>query len=72
MKGFTRHLYFWVLVGIVLGVIVGWLWPDQGAAADAFRASSLKPLGDGFINVVKMLIIAPVIFLTLSYSASAP
>ena len=64
MKSLTRHLYFWVLVGIILGVMVGWLWPDQGAAADAFKASSLKPLGDAFINVVKMLI-SPVIFLTV-------
>jgi aerobic C4-dicarboxylate transport protein len=64
VKSLTRHLYFWVLVGIILGVIVGWLWPDQGAAADAFKASSLKPLGDAFINVVKMLI-SPVIFLTV-------
>jgi len=64
MKGFTRHLYFWVLLGIFLGGIVGWLWPDQGAAPDAFRASSLKPLGDAFINIVKMLI-SPVIFLTV-------
>jgi len=64
MKNFTRHLYFWVLVGIVLGVIVGAAWPDQGAAADAFKASSLKPLGDGFIALIKMLI-SPVIFLTV-------
>jgi aerobic C4-dicarboxylate transport protein len=56
MQRFTKHLYFWVLVGIFLGGLVGWLWPDQGAA--------LKPLGDGFINLVKMLI-SPVIFLTV-------
>ena len=51
-----RALYFWVLVGIALGVLVGWLWPDLGKA--------LKPLGDGFIGLVKM-IITPVIFLTI-------
>jgi aerobic C4-dicarboxylate transport protein len=45
-----------VLVGIVLGVLVGWLWPETGRA--------LKPLGDGFIKLVKM-IITPVIFLTV-------
>ena len=65
MKALTRHLYFWVLIGIVLGAIGGWIWPDQGAAPDAFRASSLKVLGDGFINLVKMLI-SPVIFLTVA------
>ena len=51
-----RSLYFQVLVGIALGVLVGWLWPETGQA--------LKPLGDGFIKLVKM-IIAPVIFLTV-------
>ena len=70
MKGLTRHLYFWVLVGILLGGFAGWIWPDidpvtgKAVAADAFKASSLKPLGDGFINLVKMLI-SPVIFLTV-------
>jgi aerobic C4-dicarboxylate transport protein len=57
-------LYFWVLVGIALGVLVGATYPDAGAAPGAFKASSLKPLGDGFIALVKMLI-APVIFLTV-------
>jgi aerobic C4-dicarboxylate transport protein len=51
-----RHLYVQVLVAIALGTLVGWLWPETGAA--------LKPLGDGFIKLVKM-IIAPVIFLTV-------
>ena len=51
-----RHLYAQVLVAIVAGALIGHLWPDTGAA--------LKPLGDGFIKLVKM-IIAPVIFLTL-------
>ncbi len=53
---FWRSLYAQVLVAIVLGVLVGWLAPDIGA--------SLKPLGDAFIKLVKM-IIAPVIFLTV-------
>ena len=55
-RPFWRSLYFQVLVGIALGVLVGWLWPDAGKA--------LKPLGDGFIKLVKM-IITPVIFLTV-------
>ena len=50
------HLYLQVLAAIVLGALVGHFWPDTGAA--------LKPLGDGFIKLVKM-VIAPVIFLTL-------
>ncbi|MDB5707850.1 MAG: dicarboxylate/amino acid:cation symporter [Sphingomonas bacterium] len=52
-----RHLYVQVLVAILLGVTVGHFWPDTGAA--------LKPVGDGFINLVKM-VIAPVIFLSVA------
>lgn len=51
-----RHLYVQVLVAIVLGSLVGIVWPHAG--------ESLKPLGDGFIAIVKM-VISPVIFLTL-------
>ncbi|WP_326524032.1 dicarboxylate/amino acid:cation symporter [Sphingomonas sp.] len=51
-----RHLYFQVLVAIAAGVTLGHFWPETGAA--------LKPLGDGFIKLVKM-VIAPVIFLTV-------
>lgn len=64
MKGLTRHLYFWVLLGILCGGVLGWLFPDLGAPPEAFKASSLKPLGDAFIALVKMLI-SPVIFLTV-------
>ncbi|HVF36425.1 MAG TPA: dicarboxylate/amino acid:cation symporter [Sphingomicrobium sp.] len=51
-----RHLYLQVLVAILLGILVGHFAPPTGEA--------LKPLGDGFIKLVKM-IIAPVIFLTI-------
>lgn len=54
---FYRHLYVQVLSAIALGALVGHLYPAFGA--------SLKPLGDGFIALVKM-IIAPVIFLTVA------
>ena len=53
---FYRNLYFQVIVAIVLGVLLGHFEPQYGAA--------LKPLGDAFIKLVKM-IIAPVIFLTI-------
>ena len=56
-KPFYRQLYFQVLTAIALGVTVGHFWPDIGA--------SLKPLGDAFVKLVKM-IIAPVIFLTVT------
>lgn len=55
-KPFWKTLYFQVLVAIALGILAGWLFPDFGRA--------LKPLGDGFIKLVKM-IITPVIFLTV-------
>ena len=51
-----KNLYVQVLIAVALGVLVGWQWPDVGA--------SLKPVGDGFIRLVKM-IITPVIFLTV-------
>jgi aerobic C4-dicarboxylate transport protein len=54
---FYRHLYFQVIVAIVAGMLVGHYYPDFGA--------SLKPFGDAFIKLVKM-IIAPVIFLTVA------
>ena len=54
---FYRMLYVQVLAAIVLGAVLGHFYPDLG--------SSLKPLGDGFIKLVKM-IIAPVIFLTVA------
>jgi aerobic C4-dicarboxylate transport protein len=55
-KPWYRHLYVQVLVAILLGVAIGHFWPATGEA--------LKPLGDGFIKLIKM-IIAPVIFLTI-------
>jgi aerobic C4-dicarboxylate transport protein len=55
-KPFYRHLYAQVLAAIILGALLGHVWPAGGEA--------LKPLGDGFIKLVKM-IIAPVIFLTV-------
>ena len=56
-KPLYTQLYVQVLAAIVLGAILGHFYPEVGA--------SLKPLGDGFIKLVKM-IIAPVIFLTVA------
>jgi len=53
---FWRTLYFWVLLAIAAGVLVGWSLPWLGVA--------LKPLGDGFVKLVRM-IITPVVFLTV-------
>ena len=51
-----RHLYVQVLVAIVLGVLLGHYEPELG--------EKMKPLGDGFIKLIKMLI-APIIFATV-------
>jgi aerobic C4-dicarboxylate transport protein len=56
MKRLTQHLYFWVLIAIISGGLFGYF--------DPARAVKLKPLGDGFIALVKMLI-SPVIFCTV-------
>lgn len=55
-KKIYQHLYFQVLTAISIGVCVGHFYPETGAA--------MKPLGDGFIKLIKM-IIAPIIFCTV-------
>jgi len=55
-KPFYKILYVQVLFAIVLGVLLGVFYPELGTA--------MKPLGDGFIKLIKM-IIAPVIFCTV-------
>ena len=55
-KPLYKSLYFQVIVAIVIGVLLGHFFPDTGAA--------MKPLGDGFIKLIKM-IIAPIIFCTV-------
>jgi aerobic C4-dicarboxylate transport protein len=55
-KPLYRSLYFQVIVAIVAGVLTGHFFPETGAA--------MKPLGDGFIKLIKM-IIAPIIFCTV-------
>ncbi|WP_075258633.1 dicarboxylate/amino acid:cation symporter [Herbaspirillum camelliae] len=51
-----KSLYFQVLVAIVIGITLGHFYPSTGEA--------MKPLGDGFVKLIKM-IIAPVIFCTV-------
>lgn len=57
-----RILYVQVLLAVALGITVGWLKPEFGA--------SLKPLGDGFIKLVKMMI-APIIFCTVVHGIAS-
>jgi aerobic C4-dicarboxylate transport protein len=54
--GFLPSLYVQVLIAIVVGVTLGHFWPEAGQA--------MKPLGDGFIKLIRMLI-APIIFCTV-------
>jgi aerobic C4-dicarboxylate transport protein len=51
-----RSLYVQVITAVVIGVLLGHFYPDTGAA--------MKPLGDGFIKLIKMMI-APIIFCTV-------
>jgi aerobic C4-dicarboxylate transport protein len=55
-KRYLGELYVQVLIGIVIGVAVGFLWPDIGA--------SLQPIANGFIKLIKMLL-GPIIFGTV-------
>lgn len=56
-KPFYKVLYIQVLIAIVAGIALGYFYPSFGEL--------MKPLGDGFIQLVKM-IIAPVIFITVT------
>ncbi len=57
-----RILYVQVLIAVALGIAIGHFWPEAG--------KSLKPLGDGFIKLVKM-IIAPIIFCTVVHGIAS-
>src|SRR3954468_7628230 len=61
-KKIYHHLYFQVLCAIILGVLVGYFYPEFGA--------SLKWLGDLFIKMIKMLI-APIIFCTVVHGIAS-
>jgi aerobic C4-dicarboxylate transport protein len=55
-KSLYKSLYFQVIVAIVIGILIGHFYPETGAA--------MKPLGDGFIKLIKM-VITPIIFCTI-------
>jgi len=52
-KSIFKQLYFYVLLSIVLGILTGHYFPEI--------AVSMKPLGDGFIKIIKMMI-GPIVF----------
>ncbi|MFI8895511.1 C4-dicarboxylate transporter DctA [Streptomyces paradoxus] len=55
-KPWYRQLYVQVLVAIVVGIVLGWRWPDLG--------TSMEPIGTTFVTAMKMLI-GPIVFLTI-------
>src|SRR4051812_46702022 len=55
-KPLYTHLYFQVLTAIVIGILLGYFYPKLG--------EQMKPFGDAFIKMIKMLI-APIIFCTV-------
>src|SRR5215475_8575303 len=55
-------LYIQVLIAIAVGVLVGYFFPDAGKA--------MKPLGDGFIALIRMMI-APLIFCTVVHGIAS-
>jgi aerobic C4-dicarboxylate transport protein len=61
-KPWYAILYVQVLIAIAIGVFIGHFFPDAGKA--------LKPLGDGFIALIKMMI-APIIFCTVVHGISS-
>ncbi len=56
MRRLFSTLYFQVLVGIIIGGLIGYFFPHFG--------TTLKPFGDGFIKLIKMLL-GPIVFLTV-------
>ncbi|MER2371709.1 dicarboxylate/amino acid:cation symporter [Photorhabdus laumondii] len=55
-KNLLKSLYFQVLLAITIGILLGYFYPELG--------TEMKPLGDGFVKLIKM-VIAPVIFCTV-------
>jgi len=61
-RSWYKHLSVQILLAMILGVMVGHVWPE--------RADALKPLGDLFIKLVRMLV-APIIFCTVVHGIAS-
>src|ERR671938_258639 len=61
-KPWYRHLYFQVIIAIIIGAFLGHFWPAVGA--------SMKPFGDAFIAAIRM-VIAPIIFCTVVHGIAS-
>ena len=70
-KRIYQQLYFWVLIGMILGVLVGYFLPETKplrfhvfGSNYTFSGANLKPFSDAFIRLIRMMI-APIIFTTV-------
>src|SRR6476620_2454579 len=70
-KRIYQQLYFWVLIGMILGVLVGYFLPEKKplrfhvfGSNYTFSGANLKPFSDAFIRLIRMMI-APIIFTTV-------
>src|SRR5689334_14284510 len=70
-KPLYQQLYFWVLIGMLLGVLIGYFFPASRPlpihllGSDlTFDGSKLKPLSDAFIRLIRMMV-APIVFTTV-------
>src|SRR2546423_4368450 len=70
-KPLYQQLYFWVLIGMLLGVATGYFFPANEplkfrlfGSHWTFAGTNLKPLSDAFIRLIRMMI-APIIFTTV-------
>src|SRR5881227_1553904 len=61
-KPFYTHLYIQVLTAIAIGILLGYFYPSL--------AEQMKPLGDGFVKLIKMMI-APIIFCTVVHGIAS-
>ena len=61
-RPFYRDLSVQILIATLLGILVGWLWPGS--------ADAMKPLGDLFIRLVRM-VVAPIIFCTVVHGIAS-
>src|ERR1044071_1196857 len=64
-RPFYSRLYFWVLVGMALGIFAGIIFPADKARPGSFSAAHFKPLFDMFLKLIRM-VIAPIIFTTVT------
>lgn len=70
-KRYYQQLYFWVLIGMLAGILIGYLTPEKAPLKFAlfgtefsFAGTDLKPLSDAFIRLIRMMI-TPIIFTTV-------